>query len=82
MSGDLSKLSDDRLRAMQYESRQMLSSLSESLSARSDMQNAIRRLISPGGNKGIRNRIRQLFLTRIALSTVIYGIFASAATVA
>ena len=32
---------------MLYQSRQMLSSLSESLSARSDMQNAIRRLISP-----------------------------------
>ena len=47
MSGDLSKLSDDRLRTMLYQSRQMLSSLSESLSARSDMQNAIRRLISP-----------------------------------
>ncbi len=47
MSGDLSKLSDDRLRAMLYRSRQMLSSLSESLSARPDMQNAIRRLMSP-----------------------------------
>ncbi len=47
MSGDLSKLSDDRLRAMLYQSRQMLSSLSESLSARPDMQNAIRRLMRP-----------------------------------
>ena len=43
----LSKLSDDRLRAMLYQSRQMLSSLSESLSARPDMQNAIRRLMRP-----------------------------------
>ena len=32
---------------MLYQSRQMLSSLSESLSARPDMQNAIRRLMSP-----------------------------------
>jgi hypothetical protein len=47
VSGDLSKLSDDRLRAMLYQSRQMLSSLSESLSARPDMQNAIRRLMRP-----------------------------------
>ena len=45
VSGDLSKLSDDRLRTMLYQSRQMLSSLSESLEARPDMQNAIRRLM-------------------------------------
>ena len=32
---------------MLYQSRQMLSSLSESLSARPDMQNAIRRLMRP-----------------------------------
>ena len=32
---------------MLYQSRQVLSSLSESLSARPDMQNAIRRLMSP-----------------------------------
>ncbi len=47
MSGDLSKLSDDRLWTMLYQSRQMLSSLSESLSARPDIQNAVRRLMSP-----------------------------------
>ena len=45
MSGDLSKLLDDRLRAMLYQSRQMLTSLVESLGNRPDMQNAVRRLM-------------------------------------
>ena len=47
MSGDLSKLSDDRLRTMLDQSRQVLSSLSASLEARPDMQNAVRQLMRP-----------------------------------
>ena len=39
--------SDAQLRALQQASRQMLISLSESLSNRPDMQNAIARLMSP-----------------------------------
>ena len=67
MSGDLSKLSDDRLRAMLYQSRQMLSSLSESLEARPDMQNAIRRLMSPNDMLETFSELAVKNLTRLAL---------------
>ena len=71
MSGDLSKLSDDRLRAMLYQSRQMLSSLSESLEARPDMQNAIRRLMSPNDMLETFSELAVKNLTRLAaLSSV------------
>ncbi len=47
MSGDLSKLPDSRLTELLVGSNQVLSSLSQSLATRPDMQNAIRQLMSP-----------------------------------
>jgi hypothetical protein len=52
MTNDLSEMPDAELRALLLQSRQTLTALIESLSNRSDKQNAIRRLMSPGRHAG------------------------------
>ena len=47
MKNNLTNKSDDELRTLLEQSRQMLTSLAERLADRPDMQNAVRRLMRP-----------------------------------